>query len=347
MEKLSVSFRKSYQSQDYVRLEKCVSQGRFSVFQCDSPTRRSRYAVKFFPKDSVSKAHYQREKHVLSKLDHPHVIKYDPILGHERSTHFDMIFTSFAPHGNFMSLTEDNIFKGQEILVRTYFRQLIEGIEYIHSKKVAHLDLKLENLLIGEDFLLKIVDFDLAQEVGETVLISGGTRDYRAPEIIERFCKDFFAADIYSAGIILYVLMTGEFPFLETVVDGLSKTLHYDTFVHQNSEFWRNKAEKMGNKNYFSEDLKKLLNGMLNPKSKERWNILDVRYSSWYYGPVFDPWALRYEMGKTLDKLNRSKNPLNKSAVFCQPNETTKVTVDKLPFYPANLKTRLQKDIIW
>ncbi len=314
MEKLSVSFRQSTQAQDYIRIEKRITQGRFSVFQCDSPTRRSRYAVKFFPKDSVSKAHYQREKNVLSKLDHPHVVKYDPILGHESSRQFDMIITSYAPHGSLMDLCEKNVFKGKEKLIRTYFRQLIEGLEYIHSKRVAHLDLKLENLLIGEDFLLKIVDFDLAQEVGEKDLISGGTRDYRAPEIIERTCKDIFAADIYSAGIVLYVLMTGEFPFLERVVDGRLKNLNYGLFMENNEEFWKLKAERMGKWNYFSEDFKKLIFGMLKLNPKERWTLLDVKYSSWLYGPVYDNFSLRFEMGSTLDKLRRSsKNLLNKT----------------------------------
>ena len=260
-----------------------------------------------FPKDTISKAHYQREKRMLSKLNHPNIIQYAPILGHTRCTKFDVIITTFAPYGSFMDLCQNGVFFGKEKLVRTYFRQLIDGIEYIHSKGIAHLDLKLDNMVIGEDFLLKIVDFDLSQEFGERHVISGGTRDFRAPEIIDRNCSNIFAADIYSIGIILFYLLAGEAPFFEAKVNGVSKILYYDSFEKNNWAFWEFRAEKLGKIGIFSEDFRNLVTGMLRRNPKERWTLYDIKMSKWYWGPVYDRLTLKKEMQKIFETSKKSK----------------------------------------
>ena len=74
-------------------------------------------------------------------------------------------------------------------LARTYFRQLIDGLEYLHSQGVRHLDLKLENLLIGDDYQLKIIDFDLSYMSGDTQILTRGSKFYRAPELRASQCR--------------------------------------------------------------------------------------------------------------------------------------------------------------
>jgi len=59
----------------------------------------------------------------------------------------------------------------------------MSGLDYIHSKGIAHLDLKLDNLLIGSNYQLKIADFDLSYKVGDKRIVSDGSKHYRAPEI--------------------------------------------------------------------------------------------------------------------------------------------------------------------
>ncbi|RYZ75841.1 MAG: hypothetical protein EOP04_32805, partial [Proteobacteria bacterium] len=71
-----------------------------------------------------------------------------------------------------------------------------------------HLDLKLENLLLGENFTLKIADFDLAYVKGDTRVCTRGTKFYRSPELMEQRCSNMEAADMYAAGIILFVFKT-------------------------------------------------------------------------------------------------------------------------------------------
>jgi len=75
---------------------------------------------------------------------------------------------------------------GDKKLCRTFFHQLIDGIEYLHSQNLAHMDLKLENLVLGDDFKLKIIDFDLAISLTDEKndqYGGAGTKNYRAPEV--------------------------------------------------------------------------------------------------------------------------------------------------------------------
>ena len=149
---------------------------------------------------SFGTTQYQNEK-VLANFNHPNVIQYVPLKCN--SPKFHGVATEVAKYGDFF----DFVTKGclnTETLVRTYFHQLIAGIEHIHSQGFAHLDLKLENLMLGSQFTLKIIDFDQTQCLSEKEIKSAGTEGYRAPEVISGRCQNFKAADIYSAGVILY-----------------------------------------------------------------------------------------------------------------------------------------------
>lgn len=99
---------------------------------------------------------------------------------------------------------------------RTLFRQLIEGMDYLHSNGISHLDIKLDNLVLSDDGLLKIIDFDAShQKDSGKKIISRGTKVYRAPEIRSSECENGFAADIYSCGILLFCFVMGRYPYLE------------------------------------------------------------------------------------------------------------------------------------
>mmetsp|Transcript_11694 Transcript_11694/g.10164 ORF Transcript_11694/g.10164 Transcript_11694/m.10164 type:complete len:87 (-) Transcript_11694:342-602(-) len=85
----------------------------------------------------------------------------------------------------------------------------------MHGKGIAHLDVKLSNMLLGENFDLKIADFDSAYTRGDIVVLGKGSKNYRPPELKETISKDPWAVDIYSAGIVVFNLLTGSLPFTE------------------------------------------------------------------------------------------------------------------------------------
>ena len=298
---LTVAFAGDSDSQrDLVATTK-LGHGRFEVFHAKGSSASEDYAIKVYPKNDPSKLRYLREKEFLASLDHPNVIKHYPVLQHNANC--DILITEYANHGDFFDL----VTKGglaHEIHVRTYFQQLINGLEYLHAQGIAHLDLKLENLLLGKDFLLKIIDFDQAMLHAEEGVISAGTHSYRAPEIKERTCIDKFAADVFAAGVSLFALKTSQFPFLELEKDGQTKLVYYDLFMEDNEEFWNMKSQKMGKKSdFFTEDFKMLIRGMLERDPTKRMTLQEIKASEWYNKPTLSVEGLKFHMDRVCKRL--------------------------------------------
>jgi len=68
----------------------------------------------------------------------------------------------YAPFSHFFDLIIERKVQLSEEVVRTYFIQLLDALEFLHKNNMAHLDLKLENLMIGKEYMLKLIDFDLS-----------------------------------------------------------------------------------------------------------------------------------------------------------------------------------------
>ena len=98
--------------------------------------------------------------------------------------------------------------------------QLVDTIEYLHGNNYVHRDLKPENILVDDDLNLKLTDFGFASFENISKLQSfRGSKRYMAPEIKERKVYDGRKSDIFSLGMILYVVVQGIFPFREGTKD--------------------------------------------------------------------------------------------------------------------------------
>jgi len=183
-----------------------------------------------------------------------------------------------------------------EKLIRSYFRQLIKGVEFLHTYDAAHLDLKLENLLLGENFQLKIADFDLSYLKGDQRVHALGSKCYRAPEILSRTCTNPKPADIYSIGIILFMMQSqGVLPHLENekyqgvnLFEALGNDLNL--FWKKHIDFHRERVLR------FSQEFKDLFIGMTRTHPKERFTIQDIKNSKWYNGEVYSSDELTKKM---------------------------------------------------
>ena len=102
-----------------------------------------------------------------------------------------------------------------ESLAKKIFIQLLNGIVYCHNKNISHRDIKMENILITKEGYVKIIDFGFSLCITNDEKLKSfcGTPSYMAPEIVAK--KDYSGkqADVWAMGILLYIMLTGSFPF--------------------------------------------------------------------------------------------------------------------------------------
>lgn len=164
------------------------------------------------------------------------------------------------------------------------------GIEFLHSEGIAHLDIKPENLLLDKNFSLRIADFDLAHEEDSSSsgkILSRGTTYYRAPEIFASQCLNGYKADIYSMGIVLFILKSGgKLPLMEDVpYKGVDL---YDTLIKQPDEFWRLHASILNKRSdFFENDFRELFEAMTKASYTERAGLDFIKKSAWFNGPTY------------------------------------------------------------
>ncbi|KAK9459063.1 kinase-like domain-containing protein [Lipomyces oligophaga] len=158
---------------------------------------------------------------ILKKLHHVNVADLVEVLDDPEGDSIYMVL-EWCAHGVLMKVSLDEpAVPYSEEQCRLYFRDLILGIEYLHSQGVVHRDIKPDNLLLDEDDVLKIVDFGVSEmferdrEEGDMVIRHAGSPAFIAPEqcAIPRVEYSGRAADIWSMGVTLYCLITGKLPF--------------------------------------------------------------------------------------------------------------------------------------
>jgi serine/threonine protein kinase len=101
------------------------------------------------------------------------------------------------------------------VLALRYFRQLLCAVEHLHQRLWAHRDLKLENVLLDHNGEVRLIDFGFATSCAEPLHTYCFSPQYEAPEILRKVPYDGRPADVWSLGVVLYVLLTSEMPFAE------------------------------------------------------------------------------------------------------------------------------------
>ncbi|XP_077215026.1 CBL-interacting serine/threonine-protein kinase 14-like [Tasmannia lanceolata] len=174
-------------------------------------------AIKSISKKKIMRgglvAHVKREISIMRRLRHPHIVKLFEVLATRSKIFFVM---EYIKGGELFAKVAKGRFS--EDLSRRYFQRLISAVGFCHSRGVFHRDLKPENLLLDENGDLKVSDFGLSA-VSEQIQNDGlfhtlcGTPAYVAPEILAKKGYDGAKIDIWSCGVILFVLNAGYLPF--------------------------------------------------------------------------------------------------------------------------------------
>jgi serine/threonine protein kinase len=262
-------------------------------------------ALKLIVKDAIGEEStefrsVQREIDALSRVQHDNVLRLHAVewdakypKGNDKFEDVAAIILELAEGGELFDFL---CYSGamSEVVARSYFHQLIQGLEECHAKGVIHRDLKLENVLLTSNYTLKIADFGLAElnVTSDKTKMSTwcGTKRYMAPELHENR-KYTLKVDNFACGIILFILLGGYPPFVyATQEDELYKYIYNGNY----RGFWKKHASY--DKAVFSEEVKTLLNGIFNYNESERFTLQQIKESEWYNGEVLSKEALQEEL---------------------------------------------------
>lgn len=207
-----------------------------------------------------------REIEVLKKLgQHDHIVRLYQVIKTKR---YFMLVTEYCPNGELYDYLVD---KGKlsEIQSCNYFLQILSAVEYLHEHNVVHRDLKAENLLLTEENkTIKIADFGFANYYKNDKPLSTwcGSPPYAAPELFKGLQYVGPPVDIWSMGVILYVMVCGSLPF-----DG-------HNLVYLKSRVLSGKYRIPF---FMSTECEGLIKGMLRLDPERRFNIRQIKANSW------------------------------------------------------------------
>ncbi|XP_058760237.1 CBL-interacting serine/threonine-protein kinase 24 [Vicia villosa] len=234
-------------------------------------------AIKVMAKSTILKhrmvEQIKREISIMKIVRHPNIVRLHEVLASESKIY---IILEFVMGGELYDQIVQQV-KLSENESRRYFQQLIDAVAHCHNKGVYHRDLKPENLLLDAFGNLKVSDFGLSAltKQGDDLLhTTCGTPNYVAPEVLNNQGYDGAAADVWSCGVILYVLMAGYLPFEEADLPTLFRRISAAEFV---CPLW------------FSAGAKTLIHKILDPNPKTRVKIKEIMQDPWFkknYSPV-------------------------------------------------------------
>ncbi|RFU31876.1 hypothetical protein B7463_g4477, partial [Scytalidium lignicola] len=206
----------------------------------------------------------EREIEYLQLLRHPHIIKLYTVIKTQQEI---IMVLEYAGGELFDYIVQNGKMKEDE--ARRFFQQIICAVEYCHRHKIVHRDLKPENLLLDENLNVKIADFGLSNIMtdGNFLKTSCGSPNYAAPEVINGKLYAGPEVDVWSCGVILYVLLVGRLPFDDEHIPSLFAKIAKGQYVVPN---------------YMSAGAASLIKKMLAVNPVHRATIEDIRQDPWF-----------------------------------------------------------------
>lgn len=257
-------------------LGRVLGHGTFAkVYHARNLNSGKNVAMKVVGKEKVIKVgmmeQIKREISVMKMVKHSNIVQIHEVMASKSKIYIAMELVRGGELFN-------KIVKGRlkEDVARVYFQQLISAVDFCHSRGVYHRDLKPENLLLDEDGNLKVSDFGLStfsEHLRQDGLLhtTCGTPAYVSPEVIAKKGYDGAKADIWSCGVILYVLLAGFLPFQDDNLVAMYKKIYRGDF----------KCPP-----WFSLDAKRLITKLLDPNPNSRITISQIMDSCWFKKPV-------------------------------------------------------------
>ncbi|XP_074507879.1 death-associated protein kinase 3 [Sebastes fasciatus] len=235
----------------YYEMEEELGSGQFAIVRkCKEKSTSVEYAAKFIKKRrlsssrrGVSREEIEREVNILREIQHSNIITLHDIF--ENKTDVILILELVSGGELFDFLAEKESLTEEE--ATQFLKQILDGVQYLHSKRIAHFDLKPENIMLLDKNVpnprIKLIDFGIAHQIkaGNEFKNIFGTPEFVAPEIVN-YEPLGLEADMWSIGVITYILLSGASPFLgETKQETLTNisAVNYDF----DEEYFSNTSE--------------------------------------------------------------------------------------------------------
>ena len=279
------------------------------------------FAFKVLDNKKISKEEnevFQNEADILSRINHVNVVHlyesnkdtlFKKINGKTKNVSF--ISTEYLEFGELFDYVYYPKKGFGENLARLIINSIISGIESIHNAGYVHRDLKTENIMFNSNFNVKIVDFGFATKI-EGNLKNGkhqqylGTPVYAAPELHFKVPYYGVSNDIFSLGIIMFVLVTGCLPFRTDVP---SDPLYSCIIRGDYTSFWQKQHFKL------SESFMQLFNNMITFEPIQRLSLSEIKESTWLNEGIYsidNYYILRKECIKRYNIIKNIKSQKNK-----------------------------------
>ena len=196
-------------------MDRTLGKGNFAIVKLGiHKLTKTQVAVKIVNKNELDEENLTkiaREIEIMRRLSHKNIIQLYQVM---ESDSFMYIITEYASNGEIFDWLVENK-KMSESQAAGTFSQILNAVNYCHLNNVVHRDLKAENLLLDHEGNIKLADFGFSNyfSAGQALRTWCGSPPYAAPELFEGREYDGPRADIWSLGVILYVLVSGSLPF--------------------------------------------------------------------------------------------------------------------------------------
>ena len=306
--------------------EKILGKGSFGLVRVISFKKEpeKKFALKIIEKDKVKEKVYLLESEItiLRKMDHPNIINFYETY---QDSKYLYIVMEYCSGGDLMDKLLQKTHLEEREVSKIMFK-LFSAINYVHKKKIVHRDLKLENVLFSDktaDSDLKVIDFGLSaivkakfsffsndknEENRQDLNMKVGTPLYVAPEVLKGNYS--YECDIWSLGVIMFMLLSGDPPFIGSTEEKLFERIEKGSF-NFNAKIWQNVSLKA----------KEVIIKILKVNPRKRASASQILKHSWF---------------QSLKKMVISQENAIKSSSGC-------INVDKSILNTLNSKKHLNK----
>ena len=253
------------------KLGRKIGEGMFSTVKiAEHSLTNEQVAIKILEKTKISsledKERINREIAVLKRVNHLNIVKLYQVV----ETKFVVyLIQEYIQGKEFLEyLTKKGKLKESDAC--KYFHQIISGLDYLHQCGIAHRDFKPENIILtNNNQLLKIIDFGLSNmyKKGKLLKTSCGSPCYVPPEMVKEQSYNGALSDIWSAGVILYLMLCGKLPFYDD-----DNEILYEKIL----------SGKYEEPEYLSKDVKDILKKIFEIDPKKRINFEGIKSHPWF-----------------------------------------------------------------